>query len=238
MMQSFIRLFANHRVAPNLLMLLLFLAGAYGLKQLNTQFFPTFAIDTVKVFVAWPGAAAEDVQNSITIPLEQELKNVANVTKVKSSTSRGGVSIILDVDSSADFTETTNAIKQRVDAVGNLPAEAETPTIEQFVMYENVGTVLITAAGPVEELTGLARQAERELLAKGISKINFTGLPEQEIAIQIEPSTIHDLGLSLRNIAGLINNQSQDVMAGTAGRSDGSKQLRAIGKVSNVSSFE
>ena len=238
MMQSFIRLFASHKVAPNLLMLLLFLSGAYGLKQLNTQFFPDFAVDVVKVNISWPGAAAEDVQNSITIPVEQELKNVANVSNVKSSTSRGGVAIRLEVDSGADLTETTNAIKQRLDAVGNLPADAETPTIEQFVMYENVGTVLITADVPVDELTNLARQAERELLAKGISKINFTGLPKQEIAIQVEPNTIHDLGLSLQQIAGLINNQSQDVMAGTAGRTDGSKQLRAIGKVSDVSSFE
>ena len=81
MMQSFISLFANHKVAPNLLMALLFLAGFYGLKQLNTQFFPDFAIDVVRVQIAWPGAAAEDVQKSITIPVEQELKNVANVKK-------------------------------------------------------------------------------------------------------------------------------------------------------------
>ena len=113
MMQSFISLFANHRVAPNLLMLLLFLSGGYGLKQLNTQFFPDFAVDVVTVFIPWPGAAAEDVQNSITIPVEQELKNVANVKKVQSNTSRGGVSIILEIESSADFTETTNAIKRR-----------------------------------------------------------------------------------------------------------------------------
>ncbi|MDC9720180.1 MAG: efflux RND transporter permease subunit [Gammaproteobacteria bacterium] len=237
MMQSFIRLFANHKVAPNLLMLFLFLSGAYGLKQLNTQFFPDFAVDVVMVNIAWPGAAAEDVQNSITIPVEQELKSVANVSKVNSSTYRGGVTLWLDVDSGADFTETTNAIKQRVDAVGNMPADAETPSVEQFVMYENVGTLLITTNGPVDELTSLARQAERELLAKGISKINFTGLPEREIAIQVDTSTMHELGLSLQNMAGLINNQSQDVMAGTAGRSDGSKQLRAIGKVSDVNSF-
>jgi len=238
MMQSFIRLFANHKVAPNLLMLLLFLSGAYGLKQLNTQFFPDFAVDVVMVNIAWPGASAEDVQSNITIPVEQELKSVANVSKVNSSTYRGGVTIWLDVDSGADFTETTNAIKQRVDAVGNMPADAEEPTVEQFVMYENVGNLMITTDGPVDELTSLARQAERELLAKGISKINFTGLPNREIAIQVDTSTLHDLGLSLQSIAGLISNQSQDVMAGTAGRSDGSKQLRAIGKVSDVHSFE
>jgi multidrug efflux pump subunit AcrB len=238
MMQSFIRLFADHKVAPNLLMLLLFLFGAYGLKQLNTQFFPEFSVNVVTVTIPWPGAAAEDVQSSITIPVEQVLKNVANVSKVNSSTYRGGVTIWLDVDSGADFTETTNAIKQRVDSVGNMPADAETPIVEQIVMYENVGTLLITTNGPVEELTTLARQAERELLAKGISKIDFTGLQQQEIAIQVEPSTMHELGLSLQNIAGLINNQSQDVMAGTAGRTDGSKQLRSIGKVSDVSKFE
>ena len=80
-----------------------------------------------------------------------------------------------------------------------------------------LGQCLLQQMDRVDELTNLARQAERELLAKGISKINFTGLPKQEIAIQVEPTTIHDLGLSLQKIAGLINNQSQDVMAGTAG---------------------
>ena len=238
MMQSFIHLFANHKVAPNLLMLLLFLSGAYGIKQLNTQFFPDFAVDVVMVNIAWPGAAAEDVQNSITIPVEQELKGIANVSKVNSNTYRGGVTLWLNVASGANFTETTNAIKQRVDSVRSLPSDAETPTVEQFVMYENVGTLLITTDGPADELTSLARQAESELLAKGISKINFTGLPKREIAIQVDTSTLHKLGLSLQNMAGLINNQSQDVMAGTAGRADGSKQLRSIGKVSDVSSFE
>jgi len=238
MMQSFISLFANHKVAPNLLMALFFLAGFYGLKQLNTQFFPDFAIDVVRVQIAWPGAAAEDVQKSITIPVEQELKNVANVKKVTSKTTRGGVSIALEIESGADLGEATNTIKQRVDAVSNLPSDAETPTVGQIVRYDAVGTLLITSDGPVYELTNLARQAERELLNRGISKINISGLPEQEIAIQIEPKTMHDLGLSLKNMAGLINNQSQDVMAGTAGRTAGSRQLRAIGKVSDVSSFE
>lgn len=238
MMHSFISLFAKHKVAPNLLMLMLFISGFYGLKQLNTQFFPDFAIDVVGVNVVWPGASAEDVQKSITIPLETELKNVANVKKISSSTSRGGVAIAIEVESGADLNETTNSIKQRVDGVRNLPADSETPTVQQFVNYENVGTILITADGDVSELTNLARQAERELLALGVSKIDVSGLPEREIAIQMNPSTVQDLGLSLNRIASLINNQSQDVMAGTAGRTDGSKQLRSVGKLDDVSSFE
>ncbi len=238
MINSFIKIFANHRVAPNLLMLLMFLSGFYGLSKLNTQFFPDFAIDVVHVQVVWSGASAEEVQTSITVPLEQQLKSVANVSKITSDTRRGSVSVMLEVESGADFNEVTNAIKQRVDTVSGLPADAEEPTVEQITRYDNVGVILITTEGPLEELIGLARKAEEELLAAGISKVNFTGLPSREIAIQVDSGTLHDLGLSMQTMAGLIGNQSSDVMAGTAGRSDGSKQLRAIGKVSDVQSFE
>ena len=96
MINSFISLFANHRVAPNLLMLLMFLSGFYGLSKLNTQFFPDFAIEVVSVQVVWPGASAEEVQTSITVPLEQQLKSIANVSKVNSNTRRGGVSMFLE----------------------------------------------------------------------------------------------------------------------------------------------
>ncbi|HCH23934.1 MAG TPA: acriflavin resistance protein [Oceanospirillaceae bacterium] len=237
-MQSFIKLFANHKVAPNLLMLLMFLAGGYGLLKLNKQFFPTFAIDVVNVQVIWSGASAEEVQTSITIPLEQQLKSTADVTKIYSNTRRGSVNVTLEVDSSADFTEVTNAIKQRVDTLSGLPADAETPTVEQIARYDPVGTILLTTDGPLEELIGIARQAEEELLSDGVSKILFLGLPSREIAIQVTNGTLHELGLSMQTMAGLIGNQSSDVMAGTAGKDDGSKQLRAIGKLTDVQSFE
>ena len=238
MINSFISLFANHRVAPNLLMLMMFLSGFYGLSKLNTQFFPDFAIEVVSVQVVWPGASAEEVQTSITVPLEQQLKSIANVSKVNSNTRRGGVSMFLEVESGADFTEVTNNIKQRVDTLTGLPADAETPTVEQVSRFDDVGTVLITTDGTLEELIGVARRAEEELLAAGISKVDFVGLPSREIAVQVNNGTLHDLGLSMQAMANLIGNKSSDVMAGTAGRADGSKQLRAIGKLSDVQSFE
>ncbi|MCP4789584.1 MAG: efflux RND transporter permease subunit [Gammaproteobacteria bacterium] len=238
MLDSFIKIFASHKVASNLLMLLMFLSGGYGLMKLNTQFFPDFAIEVVNVTVVWSGASAEEVQTSITVPLEQQLKSVPNVSKVTSNTRRGSVTLSLEVESDANFSEVTSNIKQRVDTLTGLPSDAEEPTVEQITRYDNVGTVLITTDGPLEELIGIARKAEEELLADGISKVYFIGLPSREIAIQVNNGTLHDLGLSMQAMANLINNQSSDVMAGTAGKADGSKQLRAIGKVSDVQSFE
>ena len=61
-----IGIFAQHKVAANLLMIMMILAGAWALAKLNTQFFPNFALDVVTVRVAWTGAAAEDVEDTDT----------------------------------------------------------------------------------------------------------------------------------------------------------------------------
>lgn len=66
-------LFARHPVAANLLMVIMLLAGVWGLTNLNTQFFPTFDGELVNVRTVWSGASAEDVERSIAVPLEQAL---------------------------------------------------------------------------------------------------------------------------------------------------------------------
>ena len=64
---------ARHRVAANLLMAMMIIAGLWGLSRLNTQFFPNFDIDFISVEVSWVGASAEDIEKLVTNPIEQEL---------------------------------------------------------------------------------------------------------------------------------------------------------------------
>ena len=91
--KGIIGIFSQHPVAANLLMVIMFLAGFWALKQLNTQFFPVFDLDFARVTVVWSGASAEDVESLITTPLEQELQDV-DFVKQMTSTSAEGVSAI------------------------------------------------------------------------------------------------------------------------------------------------
>ena len=70
--------FTQHKVASNLLMLLMVMLGFLGLNRLNTQLFPNFDFDYITVTIPWRGASPEDVQRSITIPVEQAIKLVAS----------------------------------------------------------------------------------------------------------------------------------------------------------------
>ena len=83
--QDVIGLFAQHKVAANLLMFILIVAGLVSLTRLNTQFFPNFALDFITVRVEWRGASAEDVEDSISIRIEQELRTIDYVKKMTST---------------------------------------------------------------------------------------------------------------------------------------------------------
>ncbi len=237
-LESTIANFATHRVAANLLMMLMILAGAWGLKQLKTQFFPTFELDLVTIQVSWSGAAAEDVEQNITIPIEQELTSVNGIDKVFSTSNRGVSSIRLELDEGIDSSRVLDDVKQKIDGLRNLPEESEQPIVQLFTRYENIASVILTGTENLEELRPMVHRFERELLALGIRKIDIEGLPDKELAIQVPSSELHTLGLDLNDIATRIRQRSLDLPAGTAGRQDGARQIRSLSQQRDVSGFE
>ncbi len=223
-----IGIFAQHRVAANLLMVILLLAGIWSVFRLNTQFFPNFALDIVNVRVVWTGASAEDVERSITNPLEQELRNLDNLKKMTSTSANGVSSVTLEYVEGTNMGTALDQVKEKVGIVRQLPSSSEEPEVTLVVRYEPIARVLVTGLNDRRELRPLVRSMERELLDRGIAKVNITGLPEEEIAIQVSVTALHELGLSLDEIAQRVSSHSRDLPAGTVGRDDVARQLRSL----------
>jgi multidrug efflux pump subunit AcrB len=221
-------IFANHRVAANLLMVIMLLVGALALHKLNVQFFPNFELETITVNTIWSGASAEDIQTGITIPLEQRLRNVDNLKEMTSSSAPGVSGISLEFDEGTDIILALDQVKKQVDDFVSLPQDAEEPKVSQRVRYESVARLLVSGPDDLGELRHLARQFEQELLAKGIDKISFEGLPEESIEIRIASEQLRQLGLSLSQIGERIDELSQDLPAGLIGENDGTRELRSL----------
>ena len=233
-----IRLFLEHRLAANLLIALMLLAGAYALNQLNSQFFPDFDLDIITVQVVWSGAAAEDVEQSITDPLEQDLRTVDDLREMTSTSALGVATITLEFEPGADMSHALEQVNDRVDQQRNLPADAETPIVNQVINYEPVSRLLITGPDDPEQLRTLARQYERELLDAGIARVEFTGLTEDEMAIQVPAFNLYRLDMTLADIGAAIAGMSRDMPAGSVGRDDTARQLRSLEQARDIVSFE
>lgn len=231
--------FAEHRVAANLLMLLMILAGIWGLKKLNTQFFPSFELDVITIAVPWSGAAAEDIERSIVLPIERELKSINGIDKIFSTAVQSAASIRLELEEDSDIAYILDEVKQKIDGISSLPTDAEEPVVQQVIRYENIASILVTSPiASQQELRSLTREFERELVQRGIRKIDFIGMPEEEIAIQIPSGQLHELGMTLDDVATIISQRSVDLPAGIAAKGDGSRQVRSLNQQRDVEGFK
>lgn len=236
--RGFIGLFARHKVAPNLLMIVMVLLGLVALLKLNVQFFPNFELDYASVKVVWPGANAEDVENSITEPVERVLRNIDNLDEMTSTSALGLSSVTLKFKEGTDMIEAVDQVKQKVDELRNLPQDSETPVITRVIRYEPIARLLLIAEqGSLSELRHAARQYERELLDRGIDKIEFVGLPEEEMAIEVPQTMLQHYGLTLQQVADQVAGMSRDFPAGSVGDDDSVRDLRAIEQGRTESEF-
>lgn len=225
--QDLLGSFVHHPVAANLFMLILMLAGLFAVSKLNVQFFPNFSLDFVTVRVEWRGAAAEDVDEGLTTPLEQKLKTVAGIKHLTSTSSQGVSSISIEFKEGTDPVTAVDEVKQAVEQFRNLPQDAETPKISRVIRYEPIARVLLTG-GSLSELRSLARQYERDLLGRGIDKVDLLGLPDEEIAITVPGRELERLGLTLDQVAARVGLTNRDLPAGKVGEGEVQREVRGI----------
>lgn len=235
--RDFIAIFAQHKVAANLLMIIMIIAGLASLSKLNTQFFPTFALDVVTVRIEWRGASAEDVEDSISSRVEQELRTVDFVDKMTSTSSYGMSIVTLEFTEGTDMGKALDQVKDQVDQLRNLPSDSEIPKVSLVTRYENVASLMVTTEGQLGELRHLVHQIEHDLLDRGISRISISGLPEEEIAIQLSTKQLESMGLSLENVSQRIAELSRDLPAGEIGNNETAKQLRSLDQRRDAQGF-
>jgi multidrug efflux pump subunit AcrB len=230
-------LFAQHPVAANLLMLVLLLSGAFALLKLNVQFFPDFELERVSIRTLWRGASAEDVESSITNRLENELRGLSGLYRQTSSSADGVSAVTLEFLPGTQMSQALDEVKDRVALVRALPAEAETPEVSRVINYEQVARLVLRGQARWQDLAQWARRFERELLARGISRVDLSGLPEQEMVIELPLARLHELNLSLSEVAAQIGRQSLDLPAGTLARDQFAQQLRGLSQGRGVRDF-
>ncbi len=235
---SIIDLFTRHKVAANLVMIMMILSGLWASSRINTQLDPSVEWPVIIVNASWPGAAAEDVEQLIVVPIEQQLRTMAGLQQLYSTSTQGSANIRMEFQFDADMGKVIDDVNDRIARVRNLPADMEPIVARRGSSYEPIASLLVTGGSSVAELTPLVRQFERELYAAGVDRIEFSGLPEEELAIQVSSASLLAMNTTLDSLAGEVRQRSADVPAGIIARDQGEMQLRALDQRRDIYQFE
>lgn len=231
-------MFAGHRLAANLLMVMMLMAGVWGAVKIKVQLNPDRSWNVAEVELQWPGASAEDMERLVTDPVEHQLRGLDGVDRLNSWTRNGFAWLELRFDRDTDINAAVDAIKQRVALVRDLPVDLEPPKVAIDRWYETVAAIFLTGPDNFTELAPMAHEAERQLRALGADVVELRGLPQEEIAIEIDGLTLVEMNASIVDIAATIARLSNDTPAGTIGAGQGRRQIRSMDQQRSARGFE
>ncbi len=224
-----IGLFTRHPTAANLMMVLMIIAGLFALYKMTTQFFPDFGIDVVSVTVEWPGASAEDVDNSIVQPIDREVRFLDNVKRARSNAFEGRAVISVEFEPGTDMQSALANVETAVRQVTTLPEDSETPVIKRIIRYDTLSRLVISGPYSERSLKELAKRIRDGLLRQGIDKVDIGGARKEEVLVELKPETLRRLDMSIDDISKRLRAISQDIPSGDlSGRAK--RQLRSIGE--------
>ncbi|QIZ77454.1 efflux RND transporter permease subunit [Ferrimonas lipolytica] len=232
--------FARNSVAANLLMWVLIIGGLFSAATINKEIFPKFELNMVQVVVAYPGAAPQEIEEGITIKIEEAVKNIEGIKKIRSSARESSGSVTIEVEDEFDPKDILDEVKLQVDAISTFPDSIEQPQIYQIkpeaeVMWVSVAGDNLTAT----ELKELGKVIRDEITSlPGVSRADLLGAKDYEIAIEVSEDKLREFSLTFDDVAAAVNNSSILLPGGSIRAKDGDIQLRIDGQAYDQYDFE
>ena len=192
-----------------LFLLVLVALGSYSIVSIPRESSPEVVIPVGIVTTVLPGAPAADIEVLVTNEIERGLNSLQNVANITSTSREGVSSITVEFEASADVDASIQDLKDQIDSIqSDLPADAEDPFVSE-VDFQDQPIMTIAVAGDVSDrgLSQLADSLEAELESlAGVSRVELSGVREQEIAIIVEPAALVRYDISLTQVTNAIRN--------------------------------
>ncbi len=213
-------LLTNHPLV-NILFGVVMAMGALSYFSMPREQDPEINFNWVVVRTLLPGASAEDVEQLVTGPLEDGIRNVQDIRWVVSTTRESASSILVRFRdlSQREFDKRINDIRREVQTRANdeLPDEADDPWVLEVTTSTGFPTALVVVTGQADD-ENLRRQARivREDLERlaGVDQIIDIGLREPELQVRLHPEELAARGLLASDIADNLGAAFRDTFAG------------------------
>jgi multidrug efflux pump subunit AcrB len=202
-MKKVINYFIKYHVAVNVVILAFLLFGVLGLSSLKSSFFPLNESHIVQISVIYPGASPQEIEEGVVLKIEDNLKGLAGVERVTSVSRENSGSITVEVEKERDIDFMLLQVKNAVDRVPSFPSGMEPLVVsKQEQIRSTINFALSGENIPLLTLKKIARQVENDIRAmEGISQIEITGYPEEEIEIAVEENKLLAYKLSFTTVA-------------------------------------
>lgn len=221
------------------LMVGILIAGVLSFLQMPKLEDPAIAVKQAMVVVPYPGASAHEVELKVAQVMEDELRALPNVKKIKTECQSGSAMFTVEFQTTVlmkDLEQHFDLLRRKVsDARMKLPQDCYDPIVVDDMMDVYGIFYAFTSDGySYPEMYKYAKMLRRELLGvKGVKRINIVGNRDEVINIILPKEKISRNGIVPTQIMMSLQNAGKTVNAGAYQNGDDKIQLRVDEAIEN-----
>jgi heavy metal efflux system protein len=242
MIRALVDFALNNRFVVLSIALLLFIWGIIAFKTLPVEAYPDVANTWVQVITQWPGRAAEEVEQQVTVPIEIQMNGIPHLQHVRSASLAGlsVVNLIFDDGSSNDWDR--QKVLERLSLV-TLPPSVSAQIGPDYSPVGQIYWYTVKSSNPSYDTMEL-KSLQDWVIAKYMKSVpdvvddsSFGGIT-REYQVRVDPDELIAYGLSLAQIEQQLTNSNAN--AGGSFIEEGSQQInvRALGLVRTVEDIQ
>ncbi len=228
----------ENKVTVYVITAIICILGVLTYIQLPKEQFPDIVVPTILVATINAGTSATDVENLITRPLEKQIKAVADVKKVTSSSIQDASIITVEFTTGIDPTVGKQRISDAVDrARTELPTQLTKEPEVREIDFSEFPIMNINIAGNVG-LDVLKKYADdlqdRIESLKEIRRVDIIGALEKEVRVDIDPYRLQATGLSFDDVSRAIGAENVNISGGEVLTDGVRRNLQVSGEFTDV----
>ena len=220
-MDRLINVSIERPIAVTAAVLMVIMFGFVALETIPIQLTPDVNRPVITVTTQWPGAAPAEVEREVVNRQEKELKGIEGLESIVSRSETGRARVTLEFSVGQDMTKAVLLVSNRLDRVGNYPAEVNEPSLNTAGSEDNAIAWLILRKLEGNEISvhkyfDLAKDFIKDRLerVKGISEVRVYGGAEREMQIIVNPESLARYKLTIPDILNTLRMANASISAG------------------------
>ena len=226
----FIRFSINNPLIVNLSLCLVLIMGYLCWKLLPQEIFPVVDIDLIHISTEFEGASPLEVEQQVTIPIEQEFEDTQDIDTIASICIEGFSDIYIKLKPGSDVDDFMRETRTIIDSVRDLPDTAEEPELRRIRTRFPVITVTLFGDLSNAKLYELAEDVRREMLeVSGVASVGVAGDRDWEIWVTVDPNKLSALKVPWVTVLDAVRGNLVDQPGGSIKSMEGDIRLRGKG---------
>jgi len=208
----------EHSTASVMLLLIIFVVGLLAYTSIPKEAAPEIEVPFVAVNTVYPGVSPADIEVLVTRPLEDELRTIADIKELLSTSVEGSSSITAEFNTNVNLDEALQKVREKVDlARPKLPSDAEEPAIVEFNFSEfPIMQVNVSGEYGLVRLKEIAEELQDRLeLIPSILRVDINGGLEREVKVDVDLGRLKFYNIAMSDIVEVIREENVNIPGGS-----------------------